>query len=351
MKKRVLIAPLDWGLGHATRCIPLINKLLAQGATVIIATNGRAYDLLKGEFPGLTIEKLPAYGIRYWFHNMLLNIAIQLPNIIWAFVAEYFQTQKLLRRHQIDLIISDNRFGCFSKKAKSIFVTHQINILIPNLILHRVANFLNKGTISQFDACWIPDFPPPGSLTGALSGNQLPCVRYIGILSRFVALNLPIEYDAIAVLSGPEPQRTYLENKLLAQMKGLPYHFLLVQGKSEQSQQPRQLGNITLITHLRSLELQRAIAASGFVICRSGYSSIMDLAAMGKRALLIPTPGQTEQAYLAARLSADGICLQQNQSTLNLPLAFQQISLYSGFDPKKLNAEILLEEAMMSLEK
>ncbi len=351
MNKRVLIAPLDWGLGHATRCIPLINKLLAQGATVIIATNGRAYDLLKGEFPSLTIEKLPAYGIRYWFNNMLLNIAIQLPNIIWAFVTEYFQTQKLVRQYQIDVIISDNRFGCFSKKTTSIFITHQTNILIPNLILQRIVNFLNTRLIRQFDACWIPDLPPPQRLTGILSDNQLTNVRYIGILSRFVALNLPTAYDAIAVLSGPEPQRTYLENKLLAQMKDLPYTFLLVQGKSEGFQQPKQIGNITFVSHLRSPALHRAIAASGFVMGRSGYSSIMDLAAMGKKALLIPTPGQTEQTYLAARFSEGGIFLQQNQSALNLALAFEQINQYSGFDPKIFSAETLLEEAIAALGK
>ncbi|MBK7872558.1 MAG: hypothetical protein IPJ74_18690 [Saprospiraceae bacterium] len=135
MKKRILVAPLDWGLGHATRCIPIVQELLDQDAEVLLATNGGAFELLRKEFPTLIVEKLPAYNIRYANGNMYWNVGIQLPKIIKAIVSEYYTLKKLIHQYQIDAIISDNRYGCFSKKVKCIFITHQINILIPNFFL------------------------------------------------------------------------------------------------------------------------------------------------------------------------------------------------------------------------
>lgn len=347
MSKRVLVAPLDWGLGHATRCIPIIRAFLQQDATVILASGGRAYQLLQQEFPSLILEKLPAYNIRYQSGSMVLNIGWQLPKIIWAIWKEHRQLQKLIQKYQIDIVISDNRYGCFSKRAKSIFVTHQINLRIPNILLQSIARFLNRIFIQQFAACWIPDVKGKSSIAGLLAqSSKFLNLKYIGILSRMQPLELPIKQDIIIVLSGPEPQRTRLEALILKQIFTLPYRFLLVQGKPEgdgggewgnvgmrdgEMERPRERGKIEIIPFLDAKKLNEAIVSSGLVICRAGYSTIMDLAVLGKKAIFIPTPGQTEQEYLAERLFEKKLFYYQKQRELNLAEALEKVKDFSGF--------------------
>ena len=179
--KRVLIAPLNWGLGHATRCMPIINELLAQGAEVIIATDGRALHLLQKEYPQLTILELPAYNITYRSNNMMLNIAPQLFKIIRAIIKEQKAIRKIIRDYKIDLIISDNRFGCVSSDIPSIFITHQVHIKIPNPTVQRIVNFFNHLFINRFNECWIPDFEDTSqSLSGSLSRSKgLKSYKYL----------------------------------------------------------------------------------------------------------------------------------------------------------------------------
>lgn len=337
MSKRVLVAPLDWGLGHATRCIPIIWELERQGAEVILASNGRAYDLLRLEFPNLPLEKLPAYNIQYHSNNMFWNIARQLPKIIWAIWQEHWHLQKLLRKYQINRVISDNRYGCFSSKAKSVFVTHQLNIQIPNLLLQRLVRFVHQRWIQQFDACWIPDMDGADNLAGNLTWSKsLQNITRIGILSRMRPWDLPLKWDILVVLSGPEPQRTVLEQLIINQVKDLPYKILLVQGKPEKNKvwKDEKTGTIEIVPFLKTQELNKEMAASSVIICRSGYSTLMDLAILGKKAILIPTPGQTEQEYLAERLFKKEIFYTQQQADLNIQEALKKVSFFGGLESK-----------------
>lgn len=333
MAKRILVAPLDWGLGHATRCIPIVQELLEQGAEVILASNGRAFELLKKEFPEIPIEKLPAYDIWYRSGNMFWNIGLQLPKIAIAIWQEHRVLKTLIAKHRIDAIISDNRYGCFSRNVKSVFVTHQLNILIPNFILQKLVNRINHQFIRRFDECWIPDVEDTNNLGGELTKFSTEIsAKFLGVLSRMNSLDLPKKYDAIIVLSGPEPQRTHLEKLILAQAKFLPYQFLLVQGKTEIYREVRAAANIRVVTFLTGDALNRAMAAADVVICRSGYSSIMDLAILGKKAILIPTPGQTEQEYLAKRFSENGIFFYKKQTELNLSEALEKVQQCPGLE-------------------
>lgn len=338
MSKRVLVAPLDWGLGHATRCIPIIAELQKQGAFVILATNGRAYELLKQAFPNLPLEKLPAYAIHYGSSNMFWNIGWQLPKIIWTIWQEHQHLKKLIQKHQLDIVIADNRYGCYNRKTKSIFVSHQINIKIPNLFLQTIVRFCNRMLIQRFDACWIPDLQGENNLAGALSQPpRLAHAVYIGILTRMQYLNLPKKWDVIAVLSGPEPQRTILEEIIIKQLLQLTYKILLVQGKPEKvigRKGDRVMESIQVVPFLNAKDLNEAMSASDVVICRSGYSTVMDLAVLGKKAILIPTPGQTEQEYLAERFFEKGIFYTQKQAELNLPMALEKVHAFTGLAPQ-----------------
>lgn len=333
MAKRILVAPLDWGLGHATRCIPIVQELLEQGAEVILASNGRAFELLKKEFPEIPIKKLPAYGIRYQSGNMFWNIGLQLPKIAKAVWQEHRTLKALIAKQQIDAVISDNRYGCFSRNVKSIFVTHQLNILVPNFILQNLVNRINRQFIRRFDECWIPDINSTDNLSGDLtkSSTTIP-TKFLGLLSRMDFLDLPQKYEVAIVLSGPEPQRTQLEKRLINQARSLPYQFLVVQGKTEAYLEFKAADNVRVISFLTSKALNHALAAAGCVICRSGYSSLMDLAMMRKKGILIPTPGQTEQEYLAKRFFGKGIFFYQKQSELNLHEALEKVQQFSGLN-------------------
>ncbi len=334
-KKKILVAPLNWGLGHAARCIPLINALCAQGAEVILASDGGADKLLKQEFPHLTTLTLPAYDITYKTENMFLNMGLQVWKMAWAAYKEHRLIQQIVEREQINVLISDNRFGCFSKKATSIFMTHQLNILTPYAWMSAPVRWLNHFFIRRFDACWVPDEADAiHNLSGVLAHGNLPAfppVTYLGVLSRMQKMVLPQRYDVIVILSGPEPQRTILQEKILLQAQSLPLRFLVVQGLTQEKKHFFLAKNIEIVSYMTTDNLNEAIAQSGVIISRSGYTTLMDLAVLGKPAILIPTPGQTEQEYLATYFYEKKIFFSQTQKEFNLVVALEKIKGYTGF--------------------
>ncbi len=335
LPKRILAAPLNWGLGHATRCIPIVRELQRQGAEVILASDGRALELLRREFPELMALELPGYHIRYRSINMIWSMGLQLPRILLGVWREHRSVAKIIRRHAISGIVSDNRYGCFHRTVRSIFITHQLLIKVAesgseipghptllSLFSEKIANYFNRRYLSRFDECWVPDLPDEPNLSGEL-GHGMKSemgggLKYLGALSRMRRFEVPRKYDAVAVLSGPEPQRSFLEREIIEQAKGLPYRFLIVQGKTETTERHFIEKNVEVVSHLASNDLNEAMLAAGVFIGRSGYSTIMDLARLGLSALLVPTPGQTEQEYLAARFSKQGVFCVQEQGHLDL---------------------------------
>lgn len=341
---RILVAPLNWGLGHATRCIPIIDQLIELGAEVMLASDGRALSLLEKEYPDLMTFELPGYNIRYHKQRMILNIARQLPKITKAIHLEKKVIKKLVKHANIDVIISDNRFGCRSKTTRNIFITHQINIAVPNRFLEKMTNQINNYFIQQFDECWIPDFKGAHSLAGKLSESNAGHL-YIGPLSRFEFRESDKEYDLIAVLSGPEPQRSILEEKVISQLEKLEIKALIVQGKTEKLRQQDLSKNIRIVSYLTTHLLNEAILKSEILLARAGYSTIMDLVFLQKNAILIPTPGQTEQEYLADRLADQGVFYTQKQEELDIEKALIASVEFSGFSNLP-NTGITLKEQL-----
>lgn len=344
--KKILVAPLNWGLGHASRCVPLIRELQRLGAQVVLASDGDALALLRHEFPELPAYELPAYGIRYHGGNMVVDLGRQLPAMLTAIYQEHRRIGELIKALGLEGLVSDNRYGCFSRHIPCTFVSHQINIRIPVPGLAGTVNLLHRQLIRRFDEVWVPDLPGEQNLSGGLShGPGCQGFRYVGALSRMQMLPEPLRYDGIAVLSGPEPQRSRLEELLLAQMTTLPHRFLLVQGKTRESNRSLLKENVEVVSSLGSAALNRAIMAARLFIGRSGYSTIMDLARLGKPALLIPTPGQTEQEYLARLLDDSGLFAIQSQDKLDLPLAMSTAGSRPGLprdysDPAALEATV-----------
>ncbi|MEO6868175.1 MAG: glycosyltransferase [Ginsengibacter sp.] len=304
---RVLVAPLDWGLGHATRCIPIIKELIRLDCTVLIAGDGPIIDLLKKEFPSSVFLRCKGYKITYSRNKrwMMLKIFFQLPRILSAICREHYWLKKVINDHSIDAIISDNRLGMFAPKIPSIYITHQLFIRTGNPFTEKIAQKIHYYFIKKYKACWVPDNENTG-LAGMLShpekrpGNIL----FIGPLSRLNSAQLcdPV-YDVLILLSGPEPQRTIFENQILAQLETFPGRALFARGLPfEKKHVEVDNQSVKVLNHVSAEELNIVMAQSKLVIARCGYTTIMDLAALRKTAILVPTPGQTEQEYLAEYL-------------------------------------------------
>ncbi|HTN07818.1 glycosyltransferase family protein [Agriterribacter sp.] len=301
---KILVAPLDWGFGHATRCIPIINELVSRGCTVWIASGGSCLQLLRKEFPLVPFLRLDGYNVIY--HNTKSNfrwtIAKQIPKIIAAVKREQHWLKKIMDEHHFDIIISDNRYGLYSGKAVSVFITHQLTIktgIGPGA--DRLLQKMNYRYLKNFDECWVPDFEGQENLAGKLSHPAAvpPHTTYIGALSRLKKKEESRKYDLLIVLSGPEPRRTIWERLLLEELKTYKGETLIVRGLPDNNDTINTDAGIAIVNFLSSDELGTAIQQSEWVICRSGYTSVMDLVQLEHKAILVPTPGQPEQEYLA----------------------------------------------------
>jgi len=298
---RILVSPLNWGLGHASRCVPIIRELLKQGVDVVIGAEEHPKALLNQEFPSLEAIEFPGYQITYPSGgNMAVHMLKIMPKILNGIKKEHAFLMEVVKEYGIDGIISDNRFGLYHDQIPSVFITHQVMIKSPYgeaLIQKLNGRFMNKYT-----TVWIPDFEGEENLSGDLAHQYStpPHAQYIGPLSRFEQLSEPdnYTYDVLAVISGPEPQRTLFQHILQTELEMANVKALMVLGKADTPIE-QEIEGITIRNHLNAEELNQAFQQSKIVIARSGYSTLMDLAATGKRAILIPTPGQTEQEYLA----------------------------------------------------
>ncbi len=330
-KKRILVAPLNWGLGHATRCIPVVRALIEQNFVPVIASDGDALHLLKKEFPGLEHYSLPSYAIEYSKYPFLLKFKLlgNTPHIIRTISKELKSTEDLIKTKNISGIISDNRWGVRSRLVPSVFITHQIQVLSG--LTTFLSSKIQQAYINKFDECWVPDLPGTINLSGKMSHlkkTAIP-VKHLGILSRFEKEVRPIDYDILVLLSGPEPQRSILEKIMFKELKDANAKIYLVRGVVEKIQKIEKKENFTVCNFMTSKELEGVINRSRLVISRSGYTTLMDLAKLGKPSFLIPTPGQPEQEYLARRFRKMGIspgCEQADFTAEKL----QKVKDYSG---------------------
>jgi UDP-N-acetylglucosamine transferase subunit ALG13 len=350
-KPAILVCPLNWGLGHTTRCIPIIRDLTRRGYQVHLVGYGQSGQLLKTEFPHLPYHQLPGFEVVYNTNGFLsVKLLLQLPAFIWHKQREKKLLKPLIAEIKPRYVISDNRYGLYHKQTTNIILTHQLNPAIPKLLTP--FKWLVKTTIhywiAKFDMCWIPDYADHRQLSGKLSAipKKIKHAHFIGHLSRFACTETPLALpiptlevttetsltkspppspkvsftncELLAIISGPEPQRTLFEKEIRTQLLASHKKGILVKGLVEQTQTCTTKGSIIEYNYLNSEQLKTTIAQCNMVICRAGYSSIMDLAVMNKTAILVPTPGQTEQLYLAQHLTNHKLFTIQNQSQINL---------------------------------
>jgi uncharacterized protein (TIGR00661 family) len=356
--KRVLVAPLDWGLGHATRCIPLVRLLLDKGCFVLLAGSGPSLALLRTEFPTLPFFILPPYNPQYpRSAGMIPKMVTQLPKFIRTIRDEHIVLENIITENEIDIVISDNRYGCWSSKARSVFITHQSNVLMPKRFgwLSIPVRWVNEYLMKRFAECWVPDNGGEESLSGKLISfgkrNFHPEITFVGPLSRLVkskSAQMNEVYDLVAVCSGPEPQRSMFEKLLKNQLRSYEKKFLIIRGVVEPSK-PVKFHNGEIINFLTSEAMNIVLDKAKLVVARSGFSTIMDMSALGKKVIFVPTPGQTEQEYLASRIMQKGIAYSMDQDKLDLKLAFEEARGYSGFVASDAEENKKLESAVAKI--
>ncbi|PKP11331.1 MAG: glycosyl transferase family 28 [Bacteroidetes bacterium HGW-Bacteroidetes-4] len=313
----ILLAPLNWGLGHATRCVPLISGFLNAGHQVLMAGHGASFIFLKKEFPHLTALPLNGYSMRYSLkRNLFFLLLLQMPLFLGAILWEHWKLKKIIRNYAITQVVADNRYGLWNKKVRSVLITHQLFIQLPKS-LGFIAPLLHGFTrllIHRFDECWVPDFEDPElSLSGVLShGKPLPKnVRFIGPLSRFSNYKFPQNFifpdlkpNVLILISGPEPFRSCFEKEMEERFAKSRQSVLMVCGKpGEELPENKVLtdqGTLIKVSHLSTPDLCFILKNTPQIISLAGYSTLMDLHALGRQAELIPTPGQTEQEYLVS---------------------------------------------------
>lgn len=319
MKKRfnILICPLEWGLGHATRMIPLVRKLREMNHNIIIGSGEEHLSLFRYEIPGLTYINFPGFKPGYSrFLPQYLSLLFKIPILLYHIIKEHSGLKKIIEKYAVDIVISDNRFGLWNMNVTSVYVTHMPLIPLPKFLklLEPAGVLLHRMIIRKYSFCFIPDLPGDMNLSGRLShGIKLPDnIRYIGILSRFINLEqIPKEnqvsfHHNTVILSGPEPQREILKQKLITILKNQEPNTIMFEGNPGKSGVSAQDGNIMFYSHLPAVRMKEIIEESDSIITRSGYTTIMELVSLNCTALIIPTPGQTEQEYLAKYLSEKG---------------------------------------------
>ncbi len=322
---RILITPLDWGLGHSTRDVPIIQRLLELDARPIIGADKGPLALLRDTFPNLPHVRVPGVDVRYASgSSQAWAMAAQFPAMVRSIRAEHHLFLWLRQELHLQAVISDQRFGMHAPGLPSVLITHQVHPFTP--LAQGLLRRINRNAIARFDRCWIPDEEQAPGLAGELShGTRLPRnARYIGVISRLHPKPIDVaqcNYRIVCVISGPEPQRTRLEEALMGQLPRIPGNHLLVLGKP-QAAVDEVVGNVHRVSHLGAEALTAALLRAELIVSRTGYTTLMDLAHLGRTALLIPTPGQAEQEYLGHVHAASGRFQVQQQDQLDVAAAF-----------------------------
>lgn len=334
-----MVAPLDWGLGHVSRCIPIIRTLRELGNEVIFAGNLSQQRYVQSVFSDLSVLDLPGYNVRYSRNRntLLLKILSQLPRIHRSIRSEKKWLAATIETHKIDAVISDNRYGLYHAGVPCVIMTHQLQVLSGSgWPFDALLRKIHYRYLQKFKECWIVDVPDTERNLSGIMGHPavLPKIRtrYLGLLSQFkpqLPRTVRPEPEVLILLSGAEPQREILAGQLWKKALSSDYPIVFIAG-SEDADTPEWIPeHVHFYNRISGAVLAQELMYADYVICRSGYSSIMDLVALGKRAILIPTPGQTEQEYLAKHMQSLGLFPEARQHKFDIDTSVLNAGLFS----------------------
>jgi UDP:flavonoid glycosyltransferase YjiC (YdhE family) len=331
--KTIFYAIINWGLGHATRSAPIIRHLLERGNRIVLISHGKALTLLREMFPDCEYADILDRQVSYSHYSFMFvfKIVAQLPKMLLGWRYEHKKMQELEKRYRPDLIISEMRLGIWSKHVPSVLITHQLRFYLPPALRWAAVfgEWFNRIVFRKYRYVFVPDAEGSPNLSGVLSHKGKiaghPKVRYIGCLSSIekTADSKEDDIDLLISISGPEPQRSRFETRVMEQVEKVPGKIWIALGEpGDAKDKTLDKGRIRIFSHLDRKAMAEAMLQAKYIVCRSGYSTVMELLALGKNALLVPTPGQTEQEYLADYYREQGIfhsCTQQELDLEKLP--------------------------------
>jgi len=344
----ILVSPLSWGLGHATRDIPLIREFLARGHRVTVLSSGRSLDLLKREVPSCVFLTLADYPTPYTSSPFFIaKFASFIPRMLRAIREEEEAFHRLCGEKAFDLIVSDNRFGIWSPTVPSFIISHQLRFAAPRIFcpFELISQIFNASHHRHFLRVIVPDNPPElCAMSGRLSLSHMPATRerivFAGLLASVEKIVVPEDIDVLFSISGPEPQRTELEKIVLRQVRNVPGKKIVLLGTPNRSFEERPDADMLIKSHAGREEMTGLMNRARVIVTRSGYTTMMELAELDKkRALLIPTPGQTEQEYLSWYYAKKGWFFSQSQYRLDLRRDLARVVACPGFPPMPKTAD------------
>jgi UDP:flavonoid glycosyltransferase YjiC (YdhE family) len=338
----VFVSPLNWGLGHATRDIPIIEELLQRGHEVTVGTSGNALALLQRECPDCNFIFFKDYPAPYSDSRFFLPTFIAgIPGLLRAIAQEKKRFEVILAENRFDLIISDNRMSVYSSKVPSYFISHQLRYSMPRYLypFEVMTMPFNSFFHSKFVRVIVPDINPNGgsnNLCGKLCRSNVNAtnrrVYYAGILTSTKKMALERDLDFLAIASGPEPQRTRLEEIIMKQIQQLPGEKVVLLGSPQKEYHKKLDEHTTVHSYVSTEEKTQLMNRARFIIARSGYTTMMELAELETRhGLFTPTPGQTEQEYLSRYYAREGWFLSRSQYKLKLAEDSEKAMQYRGF--------------------
>ncbi|MBW6458185.1 MAG: hypothetical protein K0B52_03390 [FCB group bacterium] len=332
--KTVIYAILNWGLGHATRSAPIIRRLINDGNRVVIISHGQALTLMKEQFPECIFRDIRDKNIQYASNGIMFvfKIVSQFPKMVLGWEYERRKMRELEKEFHPDLVMTEMRLGFWSKNIPSVLITNQLRFFLPPglkwaEILGEWFNFL---VFRHFDHIFVPDIAGEPNLLGDLCHKgriaKHPNVRFVGCLSSITPDDNPPEkdIDLLISISGPEPQRTMFEEIVLSRIADLSGKVVITLGSpGREGITEFDNGRITIYPHLDRGTMANIMQRAKFVISRSGFSTVNELFVLRKSAMLVPTPGQTEQEYIARHFHRQGIfhyCRQEDLDLKHLPV-------------------------------
>ena len=339
---RILVSPLSWGLGHATRDVPIINHLLEKGHEIGVAATGIALELLAIEFPSLRFYEVPDYPSPYTSEGFSVpRVVALLPAMQNDIIREHRIISKIAKQDKYDLIISDNRYGAYARGVPSLFISHQIRFSTPGGIerLERMIEAYSEHYHKNYERVIIPDNPPGAlSLSGKLGRARRPITRkrayYAGIITDIAKKDVVHDIDYLVSISGPKVTKDALKEAIVLQIGSLPGEKVILLGDPGTIFEQRPDEDTLVKSHATRSEMADLMNRARFVITRSGYTTVMELAELGKKDILFtPTPGQTEQEYLSVYYKERGWIHSVPQRELNLVSDIAQARRMKGFPP------------------
>ena len=322
---KIIYGVCSWGLGHATRSLPVIRKLIKENHELTIISNGRSLELLRNELgENIKYIDIPDYPMLLSENSrqFMAKSVIYWPTFIGGLHKGFSQLKKILEKQKYDRIISDARYDIYSRRIPSFFISHQIRIMNPLRIkmFENGSELFNLFFFKRFCGILVPDYKED-SLSGDLSHNLKKIdenkLHYVGVLSDFKKRTMKKDIDYLISISGPEPQRTMFEETLLSQIDDLTGKVVLTLGKTEQKDKFEKK-DIETHSFLSKEKREEYLNRAKLVVSRSGYSTILDLAVVGTKALMTPTPGQIEQEYLSQYHNKMKTFYSVNPDDLNL---------------------------------